>query len=61
MIKVNDKVRFKEPEKDSQYGVLLVLEIDDGNEIATCTSADYSKFGGIKCNANFSESQKVEI
>ena len=58
MLKKNDRVRFKDKEKDSRYGVLIIFNIK--GDIATCGSGDYASFGKNLCNAKLSELKKTE-
>lgn len=58
MLKVNDRVHFKDREMNETYGILIILDIK--GEIATLTKGDYSNFGSHNCNAKLTEIEKSE-
>lgn len=58
MLKLNDRVRFIDSDKDKQYGVLIILDIK--NNIATCGSGDYATLGQNMCNAKLDELKSAD-
>jgi hypothetical protein len=51
-------VRFIDPDKDKQFGVLIIFNIK--GDIATLGSGDYSTLGQNMCNAKLTELKYAE-
>jgi hypothetical protein len=58
MFQEQDRVRFKDKEKDKQYGILIILNIK--GDIATLGSGDYATLGQNMCNAKLTEIKRAE-
>lgn len=58
MIKENERVRFKDKEKDKIYDVLIILNIK--GDIATLGRGEYATLGQNICNAKLSELKLAE-
>jgi len=58
MFKEQDRVRFKDKEKDKQYGVLIIFNIK--GDIATLGGGDYETLGQNMCNAKLSDIKRAE-
>lgn len=57
MFKEQDRVRFIDPDKDKQFGVLIIFNIK--GDIATLGSGDYTTLGQNMCNAKLSELKRA--
>jgi hypothetical protein len=53
MFKEQDRVRFIDPDKDKQFGILIIFNIT--GDIATIGSGDYSTIGQNMCNSKLTE------
>lgn len=57
IIRIHDRVRYIDPKKDEEYGVLQVFAIK--GEYATCFKGDFENFGQMGQNIKLKELRKI--
>ncbi len=58
MLKIGDRVRFIDSEKDKQYGVLVVINVK--GQFVTCGNGDGRTYGAGLCTVHMNELKKSE-